>query len=122
LALQRRYTEALQAFADNQPQQSLSLCEAILRDAPGHAPTLALAERVHTQLAGRPTLTPQQEEDVRRLYLAGLERFTAGEYAAAVLEWEKILAIDPGNPGALGNIREARSRMQRLDTADGSQE
>jgi hypothetical protein len=114
LTLAHRYTEALQAFADGRVEQALALAQQILAQVPEHREARELAERARRALAGPAPLSPEHEAQVRRLYLAGLSKFTAGLYGEAIAQWEQILQIDPGNPGALSNIREARTRMEHL--------
>ena len=59
-------------------------------------------------------LTDKEEADIRRHYLRGMGFYSDNEYTQAILEWEKILAIDPTNESVRRNIKEARERLSQL--------
>jgi len=45
-------------------------------------------------------------------HVEALKRYRAGDYAAAIALWERILARYPGHPEVVANIRQARLRLQ----------
>ena len=63
---------------------------------------------------GRRLSTPKPELDARikRLYIKGMEAFTAGDYKEELQNWEQILVLDPLNESARRNVLEARERMK----------
>ena len=43
-----------------------------------------------------------------------MQFFSKDEYARAIVEWEKILKIDPTNESVQRNIDEAKAKAQQL--------
>jgi cytochrome c-type biogenesis protein CcmH/NrfG len=60
-------------------------------------------------------LSEEDEAVIRRLFLKGMEHSSKDHYSAAILEWEKILKIDPTNESVKRNIEEARERRTQLE-------
>jgi hypothetical protein len=44
-----------------------------------------------------------------------MQHFSKDEYARAIEEWQKILAIDPTNESVQNNIREAQERLRQIE-------
>ena len=106
------YNAALQAFNQGSYQDAIRDCEEVLKLEPTHEDAttlLAMAKRKTTPL------TKEEEETIRRLYLAGMQFFSKDQYAQAIAEWEKILKIDPTNESVKRNIEEARIRLEQLE-------
>ena len=60
-------------------------------------------------------LTKQEEEEIRRLFLRGMQHFAKDEYQKAIEQWQKILEIDPTNESVKRNIEEAKERLKQLE-------
>jgi hypothetical protein len=69
----------------------------------------AWRERIARRLAAP---KPELDARIKQLYIKGMEAFTAGDYRAALHEWEQILVLDPLNESARRNVLEARERMK----------
>ena len=67
-----------------------------------------------TEPAAQPA--PGSEEDVRRIYLEGVEHYTRGELVEAVARWREVLKLDPGNEKASSSIRKAEQKLRELKT------
>jgi len=52
------------------------------------------------------------EEEVRRLYLLGVEHYTRGELKEAIASWREVLRLDPGNDKALASIGKAEDKLR----------
>ncbi len=106
------YNDALQAFNQGEYEKAISGLDRLLSLEPGHeeAKTLrAMAKRKITPL------TKAEEEEVRKIFLRGMQFFAKDEYAKAIEEWEKILEIDPTNESVKRNIDEAKERLKQLE-------
>lgn len=111
------YNDALTYYNEGKYQQTVNNLDQLLALKPDHAD----AKRLRT-LAKR-KLTPLSDEEkarIRQLYLAGMQYFSKDEYAKAIDEWQKILAIDPSNESVQTNIREAQERMRQIEENRGS--
>jgi len=109
------YDDALRLYNAGEYEKARTSLEELLRLQPDHEDAknlLALAKR-----RLRP-LSDEERAQIRQLYLSGMQYFSRDEYARAIAEWEKILAIDPGNESVRGNVKEARARLERLKERD----
>ncbi len=122
LVQEQRYTQALEDFAQGEFDTAAALCNEVLQVQPGHAGARELLRRIELRRRQPRQLSPQEAEAVRNFYLAGLTRFTDGDYEGAISQWEKILQIDPGNQGARNNIDEARARLKSLHRGEEQRE
>ncbi len=104
------YERALAAFSEGRYADAKSTLDELLRMDPGHEEAKKLLLRTERRMT---PLTDEQKEEVKRLYLSGLQFFTQGKYAAAVDEWRKILDIDPDNESVLKHIEEARRMLDK---------
>lgn len=55
-----------------------------------------------------------KREDAERLYMAGIEAYTKGEYELSIKLWEKVLEIKPDYPNAKKNIERAKRKLKLL--------
>jgi len=55
-----------------------------------------------------------KREDAERLYMAGIEAYTKGEYELSIKLWEKVLEIKPDYPNAKKNIERAKRKLRLL--------
>ncbi len=62
-------------------------------------------------------LKPEFEKD----YLAGIDLYLQGRYAAAIEIWERILEADPRNQRVIRNITAARERLKTIEELGGSE-
>lgn len=109
------YEDGLRLYNEGKYAEAVDKFDALLRIQPDHADgkrQRALAKRRLTPL------TPEEKAQIRQLYLAGMRLFSQDEYAKAIVEWEKILEIDPGNESVRRNIEEAKGRLESLDNGD----
>lgn len=52
------------------------------------------------------------EEEIRRLYLEGVEHYTKGELREAVAKWREVLKLDPGNEKAAGSLAKVEEKIK----------
>ncbi len=122
LAQEKRFSSALQEFAQGKLDEAETLCRQVLTVEPGHSGAKGLLNQIAHRRSGPSNLSPQQQQQVRAYYLSGLRSFTDGDYAAAIVQWRRILTIDPGNQGAQNNIAEAQARIERLEANPGAKD
>jgi tetratricopeptide (TPR) repeat protein len=106
------YNEALQMYNRGEYQSAIANLDQVLGLQPGHEDAKRLRALANRKLT---PITPEEKEQIRRLYLAGMQFFAKDEYAKAIAEWEKILEIDPTNESVQRNIEEARQRQRQLE-------
>jgi len=106
------YNDALGYFNAGEYARTLANLGELLRLQPDHADAKRLRALAQRKLT---PLSDQEKKTIRQLYLAGMQHFSKDEYAEAIAEWEKILAIDPANESVQNNIREARERLKQLE-------
>jgi cytochrome c-type biogenesis protein CcmH/NrfG len=58
-------------------------------------------------------LTDVEKARIRELYLAGMQHFSKDDYKQAIVEWQKILEIDPTNESVARSIEEAQERLRK---------
>jgi tetratricopeptide (TPR) repeat protein len=105
------YNDALQMYNAGRYQDAMKNLNELLAMQPDHADARKL------QALTKRRTTPISEDEktrIRELYLAGMQFFSKDEYAKAITEWEKILAIDPTNSSVQRSIDEARERLRKV--------
>lgn len=101
--------DVARAYAEGRYQDASVAAQKALQLDPQSAEARDWRDRI-----GRRLSTPKPELDARikRLYIKGMEAFTAGDYREALKNWEQILVLDPLNESARRNVLEARERMK----------
>ena len=112
LQIVNRYNEALQLYNRGEYQRALTNLDEVLSLQPDHEDAKRLRALANRKLT---PLTAAEKEQIRKLYLAGMQHFAKDEYAKAITEWEKILEIDPTNESVQRNIDEAKQRLRQLE-------
>jgi tetratricopeptide (TPR) repeat protein len=112
LSIVNLYNEALQMYNRGEYQRAITNLDQVVRLQPDHEDAKRLRALANRKLT---PLTPEEKEQIRKLYLAGMQFFAKDEYAKAIAEWEKILEIDPTNESVQRNIEEARQRLRQLE-------
>jgi tetratricopeptide (TPR) repeat protein len=106
------YNESLHLYNEGEYQRTMDNLDEVLRLQPDHEDAKRLRALANRKLT---PLTADEEAQIRRLYLAGMQFFANDEYAKAINEWTKILEIDPTNLSVQRNIDEARQRLRQLE-------
>ncbi len=52
------------------------------------------------------------EQEIRRLYLEGVEHYTKGELREAVAKWREVLKLDPRNEKAAGSLAKVEEKIK----------
>jgi cytochrome c-type biogenesis protein CcmH/NrfG len=106
------YDTALQAFNQGQYDKAISDLDRLLVLEPGHEEAKNLRAMAKRKIT---PLSKQEEDEVRRLFLRGMQHFAKDEYQKAIEQWQKILEIDPTNESVKRNIEEAKERLKQLE-------
>jgi cytochrome c-type biogenesis protein CcmH/NrfG len=106
------YDDALQAFNQGEYEKAIAGLDRLLAFEPGHEEARNLRAMAKRKIT---PLTKQEEEEVRRLFLRGMQHFAKDEYAKAIEQWQRILEIDPTNESVKRNIEEAKERLKQLE-------
>jgi tetratricopeptide (TPR) repeat protein len=99
---------ALEAVALGQRERAAAIADSLSAAYPNDPDVLALRARVDPSEAH---LDPARRDQARSLYVEGMRRFNAGDYAGAIRFWEQLLALDPANQAVRMNLDEARARQ-----------
>ncbi|UCF78214.1 MAG: PorV/PorQ family protein [Candidatus Eiseniibacteriota bacterium] len=102
------YTRAVRAYERGDYQDAKAMVNEVLRLYPADKDALRFAERIEERLSPP---KPKVEEDIRELYVEGMNHFNSGEYEKAIESWQKILEMDPDNEMVTKNIEKAKARL-----------
>jgi cytochrome c-type biogenesis protein CcmH/NrfG len=102
------YTNAVRAYELGDYEEAKARVQEMLRLYPADQEGLRLAEKIEERLS---PAAPKVEENVKRLYIEGMNYFSSGEYEKAIESWKKILAVDPQNETVAKNIEKAKARL-----------
>ena len=113
--INRRYRTGLNYYQrggkDNLERALQEFRWIVARD-PDNTRALININKIESQLrlGGRTTaqesrLTARQRELIREYYFRGINYYSQNEFARAITEWRKVLAIDPNHEKARNNIR-----------------
>jgi cytochrome c-type biogenesis protein CcmH/NrfG len=106
------YNDALQAFNQGEYEKAIAGLDRLLVLEPGHEEAKNLRAMAKRKIT---PLSKGEEEEIRRLFLRGMQHFAKDEYAKAIEQWQKILDIDPTNESVKRNIDEAKERLKQLE-------
>jgi len=105
-----KYALGLQLYSDGEYEEALVEFEAVARFDPNYLKVQEYIARVKAEMRDVRTYSPE----ILTIYYNGIDLFVQKKYEEAIVEWEKILKIDPYNKLARRNIREARERLKKL--------
>jgi tetratricopeptide (TPR) repeat protein len=101
--------EVARAYAEGRYQDAGAAAGRALELDPESAEAKDWRNRIGRRLSAP---KPELDARIKRLYIKGMEAFTAGDYREALKNWEQILVLDPLNESARRNVLEARERMK----------
>jgi len=58
-------------------------------------------------------VSSEVEEQVRKVYLKGVEHYTGGEFELAIEAWREVLKLDPSNEKAASGIKRAEEKLRQ---------
>ncbi|MCX5800744.1 MAG: PorV/PorQ family protein [Candidatus Eisenbacteria bacterium] len=102
------YTNAVTAYDRENYTEAKAQLQEMLKLYPADQEGLRLAEKIEERLSPK---TPKVEENVKKLYVEGMNHFNLGEYEKAIESWKKIMAVDPQNEMVARNIEKAKARL-----------
>ncbi len=101
--------DVARAYAEGRYQDASVAAQKALQLDSQSAEARDWRDRIDRRLS---TPKPELDARIKRLYIKGMEAFTAGDYREALKNWEQILVLDPLNESARRNVLEARERMK----------
>ncbi len=114
--INRRYNLAMVFYrrggASNY-QNALAQLQWIVRRDPGNVRAIISLNKISTQLKSpsrvqvtrTSRLTPRQRRLIKLYYYRGINYYSNNDFRRAILQWRKVLAIDPTHVKARNNIR-----------------
>jgi tetratricopeptide (TPR) repeat protein len=109
LAATTSLNEVARAYAEGRYTDASAAVQRALALDPQSAEARDWRDRIQRRLSAP---KPELDARIKRLYIKGMEAFTAGDYREALRNWEQILVLDPLNESARQNVLEARERMK----------
>jgi tetratricopeptide (TPR) repeat protein len=103
-----QYTRAVRAYERGDYTEARARVQDMLKITPSDQDGRRLAEMIDERLSPQ---VRKVEENIRTLYVEGMNHFNAGEYGKAIESWKKILALDPQNEMVAKNIEKAKARL-----------
>jgi tetratricopeptide (TPR) repeat protein len=116
LKVMELFDGAMKSFQEGRYPESAKQLRELLSIQSDHAEARKLLKRAERRM--RP-LSDSEKEQVRALYIEGMRYFTRNDYAKAIVEWKKILEIDPDNESVMKNIEEAQKRLDNAGAPEG---
>jgi tetratricopeptide (TPR) repeat protein len=110
-----RYSKGLQFFMDGKYQDALTEFETIAEYDTEYLNVPYYIQRSKAEMKDVTTYSKQ----ILDIYYSGIDLFVQKKYEAAIVEWKKILEIDPYNKLAIRNIKEAEDRLRKLKELGG---
>ena len=105
-----RYSKGLQLFADGAYQEALEEFETVAEYDSEYLNVQYYIQRSRAEMKDVSTYSPE----ILDIYYRGVDLFVQKKYEEAIVEWRKILEIDPYNKLAIRNIKEAEDRLRKL--------
>ncbi|MFW5752192.1 MAG: tetratricopeptide repeat protein [bacterium] len=115
--VRRRYRQGLNYYqrgGKENLERALEEFRWIVARDPNNTRALININKIQSQLrqggsvtARQSRLTERQKELVREYYFRGINYYSQNEFARAITEWRKVLAIDPNHEKARNNIRKS---------------
>jgi len=102
------YTNAVRAYDREDYKEAKTQLQEMLKLYPVDQEGLRLAEKIDERLSPN---KPKVEENIKKLYIEGMNYFNRGEYEKAIESWKRILAVDPRNETVARNIEKAKARL-----------
>ncbi|MBN2324198.1 MAG: hypothetical protein JXQ30_10720 [Spirochaetes bacterium] len=105
-----RYSRGLQFFSDGNFKEALAEFETVSSYDSKYLKVQYYIQRSKAEMKDVSSYSPQ----VLDIYYRGVDLFVQKKYEEAIVEWKKILEIDPYNKLAIRNIKEAEDRLRKL--------
>ena len=108
--MRKHYNKAVGYYKNNRWQEAMAELEEVLKLEPKHEQSTALMKRVEEKI----WLAVQEERKKKmdEYYNAGLAYFQNGKYEEAIVEFEKVLKLEPIHLQAQRLIEEAREKAK----------
>ncbi|MCK4548871.1 MAG: PorV/PorQ family protein [Candidatus Krumholzibacteria bacterium] len=110
------FDRAMTAFTEGRYKDAVALAREVLQLDPSNAEAKELINRAERRMN---PLSDEEKEQVRTLFVEGLEYFTQKEYVKAIDIWDRILQIDPDNESIRANIEDAKERLKIIESSEG---
>ncbi len=103
------------AYNSGDTTRARQMFEQVLAMTPEDTVAQSMLDRFETGAKGpgAPLAEIQQDSEIWKLYLEGIEKFRGGDYQQAIRLWEQVLDRYPGNSEAEKNIQQAKLRIQQ---------
>lgn len=105
------YTKGIELYEKGDYDGAITEFNSVLRFDPDYIEASEYLKKAKGAKK-KPSTYPKKIMD---LYYKGIDFYVAGEYKKSVIEWKKILRIDPYNKLALRNIRDAERKIKELE-------
>jgi tetratricopeptide (TPR) repeat protein len=114
--IQGFYDQAISAYNDQNYSLAETLWKSIILEYPDEVQAKVFLSRIETlqKFNAKEFLVQENdtEKQIREFQIQGMTYYNSGKLKEAILEWQKILKLQPDDRRALSNIKRARSFLE----------
>lgn len=116
----KRYFQGIDYYAEGQFNKAIKEWQEVLKIDPTHSGAKEYLKKARDKIArvnSREKIMEDKarnakEEKMEVYYRQGINYYLAGEFKAAIGQWEEVLKMDPSHNGATGYIAKAKERLK----------
>lgn len=118
--VERHYFKGIDYYAEGQFNNAIKEWEEVLKIDPTHSGAKEYLNKARDKIAQVSSREKRKEgkarnareEKIEVYYRQGINYYLAGEFKAAIGQWEEVLKMDPSHNGATGYIAKAKERLK----------
>jgi len=116
----KRYFQGIDYYAEGQFNKAIKEWQEVLKIDPTHSGAKEYLKKARDKIAranSREKIREDKarnakEEKIEVYYRQGINYYLAGEFKAAIGQWEEVLKMDPSHNDATGYIAKAKERLK----------
>lgn len=118
--VEKCYFKGIDYYAEGQFNKAIKEWEEVLKIDPTHSGATEYLKKARDKIAQVSSREKRREgkarnareEKIEVYYKQGINYYLAGEFKAAIGQWEEVLKMDPSHNGATGYIAKAKERLK----------
>jgi len=110
--IQEKLRKAKQYFSEKKYQKAYNISKEVIDMEPKNKEAKDIMKKAKVEIKKQEAIRKQAiAKAVEKHYKQGLVYYTQEKYKEAILEWKKVLELDPKNERALKNIKAAQTKL-----------